>query len=142
MVEKGRGAIINVTSTSGFQPLPGSSTYAAAKAATLFHSEALGHEVKGTGVSVTAVCPGPVETEFQEASKPLFIDRLPKFAWVSAERVVADALHAAERGKRMVIPGGPAVRAFFAPNRMAPISVALPVAGKIMSKEVELGRDG
>ena len=142
MLDRGRGTIINVASTAGLQPLPGNGTYAAAKAFVLFHSEALHTEVKGTGVTVTAVCPGPVRTEFQETSEPLFADRLPKFVWATPERVARDALRAAERGKRTIIPGGFAVRMFFGPNRMAPPGLALPIAGRLMSKEIALGRTG
>jgi uncharacterized protein len=142
MLDRGHGTIINVSSTAGLQPLPGNGTYAAAKAYVLFHSEALHSEVKGTGVTVTAVCPGPVRTEFQETSEPLFADRMPKFVWATPERVARDALRGAERGKRTVIPGGLAVRAFFSPNRMAPPALALPVASRLMAKEVALGRSG
>ena len=141
MLARGSGTIINVSSTSAFQPLPGNGTYAASKAFVLFHSEALSHEVKGSGVTVTAVCPGPVRTEFQETSQPLFADRLPKFAWTTAEQVARDGLRAAERGKRTVIPGGVRVRAFFGPNRVVPVGISLPVAGRLMSKEVGLGSE-
>ena len=140
MLERGRGAIINMSSTAGFQPLPGNGTYAAAKAHVLFHSEALYEETRGTGVTVTAVCPGPVRTEFQEVSEPLFGDRVPSKFWIGPERVADDALAAVERGQRTVVPGGPAVRAFFAPNRMAPAALTLRVARRVMSRE--LGRAG
>jgi uncharacterized protein len=140
MVERGRGTVINVSSTSGFQPLPGSNTYAAAKAYVLFHSEALSGELKGTGVTATAVCPGPVRTEFQEASQPLFTERLPKPVWTTPERVAADGLRAAERGKRAVVPGGARVRAFFALNRIMPVGISLPIAARLMSQELERGR--
>ena len=140
MLSRGRGAIINVSSTSAFQPLPGNGTYAASKSFVLLHSEALHHEVKGTGVTVTAVCPGPVKTEFQETSEPQFSDRMPKFVWATAERVAEDTLKAAERGKRMVIPGGLAVRAFFGPNRMAPPRMKLAIARRAFKGELERGR--
>jgi uncharacterized protein len=140
MVERGRGAIINIASTAGFQPLPGNGTYSASKSFVLFHSETLHAEVRGRGVTVTAVCPGPVETEFQETSEPLFMARVPKFLHRTAEPVADEALRAVEAGKRTVVPGGPAVRAFFTPNRMAPPSVALKVAGQLMSREVKRGR--
>jgi short-subunit dehydrogenase len=138
MLARGSGTIINVSSTSAFQPLPGNGTYAACKAFVLLHSEALHREVKGSGVTVTAVCPGPVRTEFQETSEPLFADRLPKAVWATPERVARDSLRAAERGKRTVIPGGFAVRAFFGPNRVLPVAITLPVAGRLMSREVAL----
>jgi short-subunit dehydrogenase len=140
MVERGRGAVINLSSTAGFQPLPGNGTYSACKAFVLFHSESLHEELRGTAVTVTAVCPGPVRTEFQEVSQPAFDERMPGFTFASAERVAEDALRAADRGKRTVIPGGRAVRAFFGGNRVAPSSLALPIARRLMSRELERGR--
>jgi uncharacterized protein len=137
MVERGRGAVINMASTSGFQPLPGSGTYSASKSFVLFHSETLHEEVRGQGVTVTAVCPGPVHTEFQETSEPLFMSRIPRMFHVDPEQVAEDTLRAVEAGKRTVVPGGPAVRAFFKPGRMAPPSVTLPMGRRIMSRELE-----
>ncbi len=134
MVRRRRGAVINMASTSGFQPLPYNAGYAAAKSHVLLLSEAVSAEVKEHGVTVTAVCPGPVPTEFQETNDARFVDRLPKMAWVSAERVVSDALAAAERGKRTVVPGPPQVRASFVPNRFAPSWLALPIAKRIMRR--------
>jgi short-subunit dehydrogenase len=137
MIERGRGAVINLASTAGFQPLPGNGTYAAAKSFVLLHTESLHVEARPHGVTVTAVNPGPVASEFQAASEPLFADRLPKMVWTDPERVARESLRAAQRGKRSVIPGGLAVRLFFGPNRMAPSALALPVAKRIMSKELE-----
>lgn len=137
MLERGRGAIINVSSTSGFQPLPGNSGYAAAKAYVLYHSEALHEEVRGKGITVTAVCPGPVHTEFQETSEPQFQDNLPKLVWCNPDRVAEDALKAAERGRRTVIPGGLRVRLAFGLNRRTPNALTLPVSRRLMSKELE-----
>ncbi|HEX8052695.1 MAG TPA: SDR family oxidoreductase, partial [Thermoleophilaceae bacterium] len=118
MVERERGAIINVSSTSAFQPLPYSAGYAAAKAHVLLLSEAVHEEVKQSGVTVTAVCPGPVRTEFQEVNEAEFADGLPNLAWTTAERVASDALAAADKGRRSVIPGSLATRAAFAPNQV------------------------
>lgn len=137
MLERGRGAILNMSSTAGLQPLPGNGTYAAGKAFVLWHSEALHEEARGTGVTVTAVCPGPVQTEFQETSEPMFQDRLPSFVWRGPERVAEDALRAAERGKRSVIPGGLPVRLAFGSNRMAPPRLALAVGRRVMSRELK-----
>jgi uncharacterized protein len=134
MVARGRGAIVNVSSTSGFQALPYNAGYAAAKSHLLLLSEAVGAEVREHGVSVTAVCPGPVPTGFQEASDATFAEKLPKPVWVSAERVARDSLRAADRGRRVVIPGGPHVRAAFAPNRYAPRSLALAISKRIMAR--------
>jgi uncharacterized protein len=135
MVRRGRGAIINMSSTAGFQALPYNAGYAAAKSHVLLLSEAVNEEVKDSGVTVTAVCPGPVPTEFQAANDAgYFAAKLPKQAFVSPERVARDALSAADRGKRSVIPGGPHVRAAFAPNRIAPSRIALPIAKRLMSR--------
>jgi short-subunit dehydrogenase len=132
MARRGRGAVINLSSTAGFQPLPYNAGYAAAKSHVLLLSEGLSGELAGTGVTVTAVCPGPVPTEFQEVSKAKFAERLPKLVHASPERVASDALAAAERGKRVVIPGGPQVRAAFAANRFFPTAFSLPVTKRLM----------
>jgi short-subunit dehydrogenase len=135
MVERGRGAVINFSSTAGFQPLPCNADYAAAKSFVLLHSEALNAELRGTGVTVTAVCPGPVPTGFQEASDAQFAERLPKMVWVSAERVATDVLRAAEKGRRSVIPGGLPVRLAFAANRYLPPALTLPVSRRLMARD-------
>ena len=64
----GPGAVLNVASTAAFQPLPGQAAYGAAKAFVLSYTRSLAGELKGTGVSVTALCPGPVDTGFGEAA--------------------------------------------------------------------------
>ena len=139
MVERGRGAVINLTSTAGFQALPGSIDYSAAKAFVLVHTEGLHEELRGTGVTATAV-PGPVRTDFHATSETLFAQRLPKLVWVEADRVAEDALDAAERGKRSVVPGGLAPKLAFAPNRLVPAMITAPVARRIMSGELRRGR--
>ena len=68
MADRGEGAILNVASTAAFQPIPGSATYSAAKSFVLNLSEATHSELKGKGVTVTALCPGPVKTGFAEAA--------------------------------------------------------------------------
>ncbi len=68
MVQRGRGHIMQVASVAGFLPGPRSSVYYASKAFVVSHSEALRHELRGTGVTITLVCPGPVATEFQVSS--------------------------------------------------------------------------
>jgi short-subunit dehydrogenase len=139
MLERGRGTIINLSSTAGFQPLPGNADYAACKAFVLMHSEGLHDELRPHGITVTAVCPGPVRTEFQETSAPVFAERLPGFAWIGPERVARDALRAAERGKRSVIPGGTLLSMLFAPNRMIPVALTAPVTKRLMAAELKRG---
>ena len=80
MVERGRGAVLNVASTAAFQPLPGQAAYGAAKAFVLSYTRSLSGELKGTGVTPTVLCPGPVDTGFGEAagfSKEEADDALP-----------------------------------------------------------------
>lgn len=135
MVERGRGAVINLSSTAGFQPLPYNASYAAAKSHVLLLSEGVHAEVEDRGVTVTAVCPGPVPSGFQDSSDAgYFTEKLPKFIFASPERVARDALAAADRGRVSVIPGGPQVRAAFGPNRRMPRWAALPVSKRLMSR--------
>jgi uncharacterized protein len=134
MVSRGAGAVINISSSSGFFPSTYNAGYAAAKAHVLYLSEAVNEEVRGSGASVTAVCPGPVPTEFAELNEAAIFDKMPKSFRVSAERVVADALSAADKGKRSVIPGRPHVKAFFAPSRLAPPAVVLFLTKRLLKK--------
>jgi short-subunit dehydrogenase len=132
MVQRGRGAVINMSSTAGLQPLPYNASYSAAKSYVLLLSEAVHGEVADRGVTVTAVVPGPVPTGFQQASDAdYFAARLPKFTFVSAERVASDALQAADAGRISVIPGGPQVKLAFAPNRKLPRALVLPVSKRL-----------
>jgi short-subunit dehydrogenase len=106
MVERGRGALLNTASTAAFQPLPGNATYAASKAFVLSWSEALHTELAKSGVTVTALCPGPVKTEFQDVSDAHdFAAKLPKPLWVDPAAVADRALRALAGGARVVTPG-------------------------------------
>jgi uncharacterized protein len=107
MIAKRRGAILNVSSTAGFLPIPGSVVYAATKAYVTSFSEALRSELSGTGISVCALCPGPVVTEFQQVAKREGVKPNigPRFLVVTVEQVVRDALAALEADRPLVIPG-------------------------------------
>jgi hypothetical protein len=107
MIARKRGAILNVSSSAGFLPIPGFAIYAATKAYVTSFSEALRAELRGTGVSVCALCPGPVHTEFQEvANRPGDQpDSGPEFVHVPVGQVVRDALAALEADRPLVIPG-------------------------------------
>jgi len=109
MVARGRGAVLNVASMAAYQPLPGQAGYAACKAFVLAYSQALAEEVKGKGVSITVLCPGPVETEFAAVAgiEDGGSDALPRFMWVSSEAVAAEAVVGMEKGRQVVIPGVP-----------------------------------
>jgi uncharacterized protein len=106
MAERERGAVINVASTAAFQPIPGTATYAATKAFVLSLSEATHSELKGRGVTVTALCPGPVKTEFADvAGVGGAEENLPGIFWTPVEQVAREAVDGADRGKRVVVPG-------------------------------------
>jgi short-subunit dehydrogenase len=107
MIAKHRGGILNVSSSAGFLPIPLSAIYAATKAYVTSFSEALRAELYGTGVSVCALCPGPVVTEFQRVAKREGVQPNigPQFLIVTVEHVVRDALAALEADRPLVIPG-------------------------------------
>lgn len=108
MIRKKRGAILNVSSSASFLPIGGLAVYAATKAYVTSFSEAIRGELRGTGVTVTAVCPGPVHTEFNRvaARNPNRRDRSgPEAIHVSVEEVVRAGLHAVEHDKPLVVPG-------------------------------------
>jgi short-subunit dehydrogenase len=105
MVASKSGKILNVASTAAFQPGPLMAIYYATKAFVLSFSEAIGNELEGTGVSVTALCPGPTATGFQARTK-LENSRLFKRMKVMDARTVAEAgYRALMAGKPMVVPG-------------------------------------
>lgn len=108
MVERGSGAMLNVASTAAYQPLPGQASYAAAKAFVLSYSRAVRAELQGTGVTVTALCPGPVHTEFGQAGGADFATGeapLPGFMWLTADRVARAGVDGLDRGGAVVSPG-------------------------------------
>lgn len=108
MVERGRGAVLNVASTAAFQPLPGQAGYAASKAFVVSYTRAMAEELRGKGVTATALCPGPVETEFAEAAGFGDLeagDALPKIMWLSAAQVATAAIDGLDNGRAVVIPG-------------------------------------
>jgi short-subunit dehydrogenase len=126
MIAKRRGGILNVSSSAGFLPIPGDAVYAATKAYVTSFSEALRAELRGTGVSVCALCPGPVHTEFQEvASRPGRRGKPgpgPEFLQVAVEQVVREALTALEADRPLVIPGSAMKVAMFL-SRLMPMPV-------------------
>ena len=133
MVERGQGAVLNVASTAAFQPLPGQAAYGAGKAFVLSYTQSLAGELRGTGVSVTALCPGPVKTGFGETAgftDEEFDEALPKIMWVSAEAVAKAAIDGLAKGRLVVIPGG-ANRVVAAFAKATPRAMLLPIMAKI-----------
>nr|WP_314441819.1 SDR family oxidoreductase [uncultured Sphingomonas sp.] len=106
MIERGRGGILNVASTAAFQPGPGMAVYFATKAFVLSFTEALHEEVRGTGVHVTALCPGPTSTEFGELAgfAPSLGDAFEKLSQRPGP-VVEAGLAGLSANKAIVIPG-------------------------------------
>lgn len=129
MVARGTGGILNVASTAAFQPLPGQAGYAAAKAFVLSYSRSLGGELRGTGVTVTALCPGPVDTEFNEVAGISDDDAraaLPSLLWESAADVAKAGVEGLDKGRRVVVPG-PANRVTAALASATPKAVLVPI---------------
>lgn len=104
----GRAAILNVSSTAAFLPVPHMAVYAATKAYVSSFSEALRAELRGSGIAVTALCPGPVDTEFGAvASRAGSRMNAPEFLKESPASVVRAALRAVARDRARVVPGLP-----------------------------------
>jgi uncharacterized protein len=122
MVERGGGGVLNVSSVSGFMPVPQQATYSASKAFVLTFTEALRMDLHGTGVTATALCPGPVETEFEG-----IIEDLPSRLFLDPARVAREAIDGLERGRRAVVPGG-SNKVNAVVGRNTPRAVFLPLA--------------
>jgi short-subunit dehydrogenase len=105
MVERGRGAVVQVASVAGFYPIPAQAVYSATKAFVRTFSEAVATELRGTGVTMTALCPGPVATEFLDAGGFKTTRPGPSFVWSTAEDVAKAGIEGADKGRRVVIPG-------------------------------------
>ncbi len=129
MVTRHRGAVLNTASTAAFQPLPGQAGYGASKAFVLSYGRALGAELRGKGVTVTTLCPGPVETGFAEAAGMTDDEAgeaLPKIMWLPAADVARAAVDGLDAGRAVVIPGA-ANRAAASLAHLAPKSWILPL---------------
>jgi uncharacterized protein len=103
MIERRSGAILNVASTAAFQPGPGMAVYFATKAYVLSFTEALHQELKGSGVNVSALCPGPTATEFG-AVAGMHGNRFDRLA-AEADSVIAAGLAGLQRNQAVVVPG-------------------------------------
>ena len=136
MLAKKQGGIINVASTASFQPIPYMAVYAATKAYVRSLSEAMHAECKGRGVTVTALCPGPVATNFFAATESKDIDGMVKKVsgiMMTADQVAADALRAMDKGQAVVVPGTPnklgALASSLTPNRLITSMLAKTMKG-------------
>jgi hypothetical protein len=103
MKDRGSGRIINISSVAGFVPRGGNATYSASKAWVTMFSEALGVQLTGSGVTVTAVCPGFTHTEFHERADA-DMSHVPDRMWLDAKDVVREGLDDAFAGKPISVP--------------------------------------
>jgi len=139
MVKRRSGAILNVASTAAFQPLPYSAGYSAAKAYVLAFSEAIHWELRGHGVTVTALCPGPVKTDFWEianwqvSSGQSFERALPSPAMITPEQAAKAGVDGLASGSRVVVPGLP-MRAAMEASRLIPHAIKLPAIAWAMRR--------
>ena len=131
MKKRHHGAIVQISSIAGFQPIPYMATYAATKAFNLFHALALRHELKPFGISVLAVCPGPTATEFGGVA------RVPGtstgLARDDVQMVVKKSIAALTRNRAIVFPGLRASLVSLVP-RLLPINVSTWFMKRLLDK--------
>ena len=128
MVRRGSGRIVNVSSTAGFLTM---GSYSSIKAWVTSYTESLAVELRGTGVGVTALCPGWVRTEFHDRAG-IRSSSIPNFMWLDAEQLVSAALRDADRGNVISIPTL-RYRALIGLARLAPKSAIRSLSGAISS---------
>ncbi|HWI73447.1 MAG TPA: SDR family oxidoreductase [Baekduia sp.] len=127
VAREGGGAILVVASSAGMQPIPGQATYAASKAFALHFAEALHTELSHLGVAVSALCPGPIDTEFaQRAGLADAFDNVPAFARVSSADCAKAAIDGLARNRRVIVPGL-AIKGMTIGGRLTPRAVLLPL---------------
>ncbi len=132
MAIRGRGAVLNVASVGAFGPVPWQASYGAAKAFVLSYTEAMGAELRGSGVTVSTLCPGPVRTGFGESAGIPDDEAeklLPKFLWRNADEIARTAVDDLARGRSVIVPGIPN-RAAAVLYRLAPHRMLLPLLAR------------
>lgn len=129
MIERDTGGVITVASTAGMQPLPYETTYSASKAFARTFSDALHGELRGTGVKVLVVNPGPVPTEWQQVSGYTEETGTMPGA-IPASQVVSEAMRSYDRGRRTLVPGR-FFRNMMRFNSTAPAGIKLRVSERI-----------
>ena len=133
MLERKRGRIMNVASTAAFQPGPLMAVYYATKAFVLSFSEAIATELAGTGVTVTALCPGPTESGFQSAAKMQESGLFKSMPVADSKSVAVAGVAGMLKGKVIVVPGI-VNKLGIQSNRLAPRAVVRAVVKRMQSK--------
>lgn len=129
MAERGRGWVLNVSSVASFQPTPTLAAYAATKAYVTSLTESLVEEMRGSGVHLTALCPGLTRTEFQRISSDgNSHTRAPSAMWLDVDDVARAGLAAAAKGRALCVPGAP-YKAMAAAAAVTPRTVVRRAAG-------------
>ena len=132
IIRSGRGAILNVSSITAFLPLPQMAVYAASKAYVSSFTEAIRAELRGTGVAVTALCPGPVATEFGNLAKrsgEKDAAPAPDILKLPVERIAREGLLAVDKDRARVVPGWLLAGLMFI-TALVPIFVLRPFLGR------------
>jgi short-subunit dehydrogenase len=134
MLERQAGGILISGSAAGNSPIPYNATYAASKAFVNTFSESLRGELRGTGVHVTVLAPGPVRTELPDPDDASLVDKLvPEFLWISTEHTARLSLNALARNKMRVVPGVTS-KAMSVASQYAPRAVVAPIVGSFYKK--------
>jgi short-subunit dehydrogenase len=134
MIARRNGAIINVSSTAGFQPMPFAAVYAATKAFVTSFSMALAEEVRADGIKVVTLCPGPTRTD--SASGVSSRSRFPG-GQQPAEEVVEEALQRIDGKGGLVVPR-PINKVMAFANRLMPLAVSARIVARAMRPEGEV----
>lgn len=134
MVKRGSGGILTSGSAAGNSPIPNNATYAATKAFANTFSESLRGELKGAGVHVTVLAPGPVRTDLPDESEQSLVERLiPDFLWISTEYTAKLSLDGLEKNKMRVVPGVTS-KAMSMASGYAPRAIVTPIVGAVYKK--------
>lgn len=134
MIERKAGGILISGSAAGNSPIPYNATYAATKAFANTFSESLRGELRGTGVHVTLLAPGPVRTDLPEEAEASLVEKLvPDFLWISTEHTARLSLDALGRNKMRVVPGLTS-KAMSVASGYAPRAIVAPIVGGFYKK--------
>ena len=134
MVPRGEGALCNVGSAAGNMPIPNNATYVFTKAGVNAFTEALHYELKGSGVHVTLLAPGPVRDAVVPEDEQSIVDKLvPDVLWTTYESCAETTLKAMRRNQRRVVPG-PIGKTMDVVSNYAPRGVLPPIMGKFYAK--------